>query len=469
MSMRHALPRLAALVLLLASAAPAALAAPEAHAPSPTQVAAARALLARSVAFQTVEGRGQVKPFAEMLAGILRDAGFPAADVSVVPMDDTAYFTARLRGTGTRRPILISAHMDVVEARREDWERDPFTLTEENGFLFGRGTSDMKTDLVGVVMTLARLKQEGFRPSRDILLVFSGDEETGMKTTAALARLVPDAEFMLNADAGGGVLSSDGRPLVYYLQAAEKTYADFWLTATSPGGHSSRPTPDNPIYRMGAALQRLAAHQFPVMSNEVTLASLKAAGAQLGGTVGAAMQRFAAHPSDTKAAATISADPAHVGQLRTTCVATTMAAGHAPNALPQSATVNVNCRIFPGVPVADVQRTLDGIVADPAIKVELLESGTIASDVSPLRPDVMAALRRTIDLRYPGIGIVPAMSAGATDSMHFRAAGIPSYGTSSIVMREEDNFAHGLNERVPAGAVGASLLHWHALLTDLAR
>lgn len=435
---------------------------------SDAQVRDATELLAQLVGTPTVAGRGQVPVLAEALAKRLVAGGFAAEDVQVAPMGETAYLTARYRGTGAKRPMLISNHMDVVEARREDWKRDPFTLATADGYHFGRGVSDNKFDIAMVVQTLLRLKQEGFTPSRDIILVFSGDEETAMKTTAALAQLHPDAEFLINGDGGGGTLDSGHRPLTYSLQTAEKSYASYTLTVTNAGGHSSRPRPDNAIYQLADALKRVQAYAFPVMHTETTRGFFDFTGKQRGDALGAAMRRFAADPTDAAAIAEIATDPGYNANLRTTCVATLLQGGHAENALPQKAVATVNCRIFPGVAVESVRATLAEVVADPAVAVAVVDE-PFSSDASPLREDVQRAVRKAVDANFPGLPVVPEMSNGATDSQYFRAAGIPSYGASGLYMRDEDGYAHGLDERVPVSAVPRGLKHWHRLLTELAK
>lgn len=428
------------------------------------------AMLKHAIGIHTVEGQHQVPVLAAYLADKLKAAGFPAGDVEIIPVGETAALVARYRGTGEGKPILLSGHMDVVAANRKDWTRDPFTLIEENGYLYGRGTADMKTAVVVLVETLIRLKREGFQPRHDLILLLSGDEETAMASTRELARRYHDAEFLLNADAGGGTLDpATGKPLLYQIQAAEKTYADFQIALTSPGGHSSEPGADNAIYRLARIIDRVAAHQFPTESNEITLASLRALGAHIPGPLGAAMTRFAAHPDDAAAAATISADPAYVGQIRTTCVATMLNGGHALNALPQRASVNINCRIFPGTSVDSVRDTLVKVIDDKSASVTRVSTPPVPNAASPLRPDVIAAVTAAVHQRFQGVDVVPSMSAGATDSKHFRAAGVPSYGIDAAFTKPDDTFAHGLNERLPASEVEAGLEFWHRVLTQLAK
>jgi acetylornithine deacetylase/succinyl-diaminopimelate desuccinylase-like protein len=302
-----------------------------------------------------------------------------------------------------------------------------------------------------------------------VILALSGDEETLMRSTSVLAGKLKGADLVLNADGGGGELDGAGKAVSYGIQGAEKTYADFTFTVTDPGGHSSRPTPGNPIYRLARALERVESHRFPVQSNEITRASLAASGRDQQGPVGEALRRFSADPSDAVAAETLSSDPAWAPYLRTTCVATMVSGGHATNALPQRASANVNCRIFPGTPSASILKTLEGVIADPTISVTRNDDGSIDSPPSPLRPDVVKAVTRAVHAVHPGLPVVPAQSTGATDSMYFRAAGVASYGVSGLFARDDDTFAHGLNERVPLAAIPGALVHWDSLIRDLGK
>jgi acetylornithine deacetylase/succinyl-diaminopimelate desuccinylase-like protein len=426
-------------------------------------------MLRHAIATQTVEGKDQVPVLAQYLAGKLESAGFAKSDIEIIPVEHTAALVVHYRGSDkSLKPILLSAHMDVVAANPADWQRDPFQLVEENGYLYGRGVADMKTNVVALVETFMRFKREHYVPKRSMIMVFSGDEETNMASTRELAKRYHDAEFLLNADAGGGTLNAQGKPVVYEIQAAEKTYADFKLTVTSAGGHSSEPdVPKNAIYRLAKALEKVAAYQFPVQHSEITLASLKATGEHNTGPIAEAMRAFAANPDDAKAAATLSADPAYVGQLRTTCVATMLDGGHALNALPQRADANVNCRIFPGTHVAEVQATLAKVIDDPGVKITVRPPPPVESPASPLRKDVVDAVGAIVHQRYPGLDIVPGMSAGASDSMYFRNAGVPSYGVAPDFSKPNDTFAHGLNEKLLASNVPWALEFWHGLLTKL--
>jgi acetylornithine deacetylase/succinyl-diaminopimelate desuccinylase-like protein len=453
---------LAALSLCIASAAAELSAAERAR---------VRAIYEHAVNLDTSVEGARTLELATYLADQLRAGGFPAADIHVLPFENTASLVVRYRGDGSAgRPILLLAHMDVVTARRADWERDPFTLIEENGFFFGRGTSDNKAGVAALVSTFLQLRAEGFRPTRDLILAFSGDEETNPRTAQALLTehraLLGDAEFALNADGGGGSLrEADGAPVSYTMQTAEKTFATFTLTARNPGGHSSAPRADNAVYDLSAAIERLRVYEFPVMWNETTIASFRARAEMTAGDLGAAMRRFAERPGDRRAAARL-LQAGFTGQMRTTCVATRLAAGHADNALPQSAVATVNCRIFPGVAVAAVQAQLQ-MLAGANVAVAVL-SELPATDPSPLREDVVAAVAAAVHVHHPGVPIIPSMSAYYTDGMFYRAAGIPTYGVGEIFIKQSDSFAHGLNERIPVAALYNGLDHWRTLLTELA-
>lgn len=438
-----------------------------AAAATPAQVDSAKAMLSRSIAFPTVAGRGQVPAYAAYLAGELKTAGFTDSEISIEPLGETASLILTWKGAGKKKPIVLNAHMDVVEAKREDWERDPFVMAEEDGYLFGRGISDNKFDVVMLVQTLMTLKREGFRPSRDIVLFLTGDEETAQKTVAAIAPRYKDAAMVLNGDGGGGTLGADGRPLYYTMQTAEKTYADYKLTVTDPGGHSSAPRAENAILELGAALKWIADAPFPPETSETTRAYFVESAKRTPGEVGEAMARFAADPNDTAAADILAKYPEHIGTTRTTCVPTMIEGGHAENALPQRAVANINCRIFPGTAPEAVRQRLQQLAGDK-VAVTLPEPFP-QSSTSPLLPELNAALRKAVDGRAKGLSIIPSMSAGTTDSLFFRASGIPSYGVSGLFMKPDDEFAHGLNERVPVDAIGPALDHYRTLLTTLAR
>ena len=371
MKAKHKLTLVAAGTLLALAAGSAATAA-ERGARGPFD-AKAREIFEKVISIPTSLGNRKVPEMAAYLAGEFRAAGFPAEDVTIVPFklpdDETAALVVRYRGDGSGgKPILLLAHMDVVTAKASDWVRDPYKLVEENGFFYGRGTYDVKHGITELTTLFLRLKAEKYVPKRDLIIYFSGDEETSMATTVAVAnkhRQLIDAEYALNSDGGGGTLDDDtGKPLFFGLQTAEKTYADFSLTTRNAGGHSSTPRADNAIYDLAAALVKLRQFSFPVMWNDTTVANFRAAAKTTPGELGAAMAKFAANPKDEAAAATLAANPSYVGQTRTTCVATMLEGGHAQNALPQSAAANVNCRIFPGVKIEDVRLALAGVVGE---------------------------------------------------------------------------------------------------------
>ena len=298
--------------------------------------------------------------------------------------------------------------MDVVDALPKDWERDPFTLTEDNGFFFGRGSHDDKFGTTMLTATFLRLKADGFVPRRDLIIAFTGDEETGMRTTRLLVtehRELTDAEYALNADAGGGQLNDAGAAVAYYVQPSEKSYASFELTLRNAGGHSSMPRKDNAICELATVLKNIEAYEFPVRYNDTTLNYLFEMSAVTPGPEGEAMARFARNPNDAEAAATLSANPDLVGQLRTTCVATMLRGGHAENALPQSATATVNCRIFPGESIEETQHKLQQVGADNRLEIVALDNPK-TSPASPVRQDIMESIARVVHAQHPGIPVI---------------------------------------------------------------
>ena len=428
-------------------------------------------LAKQAIALRSVRGAGNQAPqVAALFKSALVAGGFNEADVTITPVDDTAFLIARWKGEDPKlKPLVISGHMDVVEAKPSDWERDPFTPVIEDGLLYGRGSSDMKLDDALAVAALIELKREGYKPRRDIVLAFSGDEETTMKTTGMLAKELSNAEMVLNVDGTGGQLDAEGKPQYLTWSGAEKTYADFQLTVTSPGGHSSRPYKPNAIDQLSAALVRIGEYNFKPELNDLTRAYFTAAARYERPEVAAAMRAFAADPADAQAIAVLRADPATVGRIGTTCVATMISGGHALNALPQRATANINCRIFPGHSRAQIMEELQRAAADPAVQFKDVSEGSVATDASPIRSDVVDAITRAIHLGYPGVAVFPTMSAGASDSMWFRNEHIPSYGVSPLFIKDSDRFAHGLNERVPVGDVRPAMAYMLSLFTDLSK
>jgi len=429
------------------------------------------------ISIRSAAGHGKVPEVANYLADRFRDGGFDDSDIHVLPQtlssgEEATSLVVRYEGDDSsgREPILLIAHMDVVDALPEDWERDPFTLVEEDGYFFGRGTLDDKFGITTLTTTFLRLKAAGFVPSRDLIIAFTGDEETGMETTRALAteyRELTDAEYVLNADGGGGFLDHDRKAVAYLIQAAEKTFTSFELTIRNPGGHSSLPRPDNAIYELATVLKNIEAYTFPVRTNDITRSYFEKSAAATAGPVGDAMKRFAANPNDEEALAVLNQYPEHFSVTRTTCVATMLSAGHAENALPQSATATVNCRIFPGVAVEDVQARLFVVGANDALEIEPTGEATSAP-ASPINEEVNAAVTNAVHNQHPDIPIIPYMAPYGTDGKEMRRAGMPTYGVMGLFFRPEDEFAHGLNERVQVDAFFGALEYWHDMLTDLA-
>jgi acetylornithine deacetylase/succinyl-diaminopimelate desuccinylase-like protein len=448
-------------------------------APPPTDWhAKAREIFQHAIEIPTVEGRGKVPELAQYLADQYRAAGWADSDIHVLPYDATpTNHTAALivrwpaAKPAGRKPILLMAHMDVVEARREDWSMDPFKLTEQDGYYYGRGTSDIKQGVTAVTTALLQLKAQGFRPTRDIVVLFTGDEETsgqGAVLGATEWRRWTEAEFALNSDGGGGGFAPDGKPIGFTLQTAEKTYSMYSFTARNRGGHSSKPRPDNAIYQLAHAIERLEAYRFEPVLNETTRAYFSERQKSERGPLGDAMRAWLANPKDGRAADAIEADPGEVGLTRTRCVATRLEGGHADNALPQLARVTVNCRIMPGVEPAAVRDELERLVADPGIKVERTDDQAM-SLASPLRPDVVAAYTASVHRRFPTAPIMPEMSTGASDARPFRVAGIPVYGVDgSWGVIPDDMRAHGRDERLPVQAFYEDIDHWVDMLTALA-
>lgn len=428
-------------------------------------------LAKQAIALRSVRGPGNRAPeVAALFKAALLAGGFNDADVTITPVDDTAFLLARWKGQDSNlKPLVISGHMDVVEAKPSDWQRDPFKPVVEDGLLYGRGSSDMKLDDALAVAALIELRREGYKPRREVVLAFSGDEETTMKTTQMLAQELSNAELVLNVDGTGGELDPQGKPQYLTWSGAEKTYADFELTVTSPGGHSSRPYDPNAIDQLSAALVRIDQYHFKPELSDLTRAYFNAAARYERPEIAAAMRAFAADPTDAKAIAALRANPATIGRIGTTCVVTMVNGGHALNALPQRATANINCRIFPGHPREQIMAELQRVVADPAVGFKDVSTGSVATDASPIRPDVVNAITRAVHIGYPGVAVFPTMSAGASDSMWFRREHIPSYGVSPLFIKDSDRFAHGLNERIPVDDVSPSMDYMVSLLTDLSK
>jgi acetylornithine deacetylase/succinyl-diaminopimelate desuccinylase-like protein len=413
------------------------------------------------IEINTTDSVGSTTVAAEAMAQRLRDAGFPAGDVVVLgPNARKGNMVARLHGRGAHKPVLLIGHLDVVEARRSDWSTDPFQFIEKDGYYYGRGTQDMKSDDAIWVTEFIRLKREGFAPDRDLILALTADEEGGQSNGVDWLiknhRDLIDAEFVLNAD-GGGVDTENGKPVIVSMDASEKLYADFQLTVTNPGGHSSLPVPDNAIYHLADALVRLEHFQFPLELNDVTRTYFERMASVGTGQQAADMRAILTSPPHPAAVARLSLDPLQNSTLRTTCVATRLDAGHANNALPQSAHANVNCRILPGHTREEVRQTLIGVFADPKVAVSYVDNSGRVLDSAPnaqalppvkLRPDVMQTLDKVAGEMWPGTPVVPTMATGASDGVYTNAAGMPTYGISGVAIDMNDVRAHGRDERL---------------------
>jgi acetylornithine deacetylase/succinyl-diaminopimelate desuccinylase-like protein len=413
----------------------------------------ARDIFEQLININTTGSSGSTTVASNAMAKRLLDAGFPPGDVQVIgPTDSKNYnLVARFRGTGTQKPILLLAHIDVVEARREDWSVDPFTFLEKDGFFYGRGTMDVKDGAAILVATLARLKQEGYRPNRDLILALTTGEEggsdyNGVEWLLANHRDLIEAAYVINMDAGDPVILN-GKRAFRSVQAAEKVYVTFKLEVHNPGGHSSLPTKDNAIYRLAAALDRLSAYDFPAQLNEITKASFAKWSQMQQGQAATDMAAVARPAPDTAAIRRLSdASPLYNAQFRTTCVATRLAGGHADNALPQSASATVNCRMLPGTAQGDVQRTLERVAADTAVKVSVVQAA-VPSPAAALQGEAMDAIDR-VTKRLWNIPVIPVMETGATDGLYLRNAGLPVYGVSGVFVDINDIRAHGRDERI---------------------
>lgn len=431
-------------------------------------------LAKRLIALRSVRGPGNETGKA---LGVVKDAlvagGWSAAQIEITPVDDTAYMIATWPGSDpSLKPLVISGHMDVVEADPKDWTRDPFTPVIEDGILYGRGASDMKFDAAMATASLIELRRSGYKPKRTIILQYSGDEETTMKTSKIIAERLKNAELVINIDGGGGTLDEGtGRPLFWTWQGAEKTYVDYQLEVTNPGGHSSAPRPDNAIVQLSGVLGKIGAYHFKAELSPLTKAYFEqAAQFETDPKLAAAMRAFAANPNDAAALAVLRANPAYVGKVGTTCVVTMINGGHAQNALPQRVTANVNCRIFPGHSREEIRAELAQVAGSNVVKItDVTGEDSIESPASPMRPDFIAAVGKAIGRTYPGIAIIPGQSSGATDSMWYRALGVPSYAASPTFGKDSEDFSHGLNERVRLSNVAPGINYYLILFTDLSK
>ena len=423
----------------------------------------AREILKELIEINTTDSVGNVSAASEAMAKRLRSAGYADSDIFIGgPNDRKKNMVVRLRGTGAKQPVLLIGHLDVVEAHREDWTSDPFQLLEKDGYFYGRGVVDMKGSDAIYVLTMMRLKQEGYRPDRDIILALTADEEGGKSNGVDWLlrnhRDLVDAEFSLNAD-GGGVVTEKGKPFVVAMGASEKLYADYELEVTNPGGHSSLPTPENAIYRLSDALVRLQNYKFPFELNDVTRAFFEQTSKVQTGQTAADMLAVTKTPPDQAAIDRLSKDPFYNSTVHTTCIATRLQAGHANNALPQRATANVNCRILPGHSREQVMNDLIKVVDDPKVSVTLVSNGVkvtvlgerekVAMPPVKLMPAVMDPLQNIAAEMWPGAPVVPTMGTGATDGVYTNPAGIPTYGVCGLAIDVDDDRSHGRDERLP--------------------
>jgi acetylornithine deacetylase/succinyl-diaminopimelate desuccinylase-like protein len=422
----------------------------------------AREIFQQLVEINTTDSVGSTTLAAEAMAKRLIDAGFAREEVTVLgPNDRKGNLVARLRGGGgPRKPILIIGHLDVVEARRQDWTTDPFQFVEKDGYFYGRGTQDMKVNDAILITTLIRLHRENYRPDRDLIVALTADEEggksNGVDWLLSNHRGLIAAEFVLNADSGG-VTTVKGKPVNVDVEASEKLYADFQVSATNPGGHSSLPVPDNAIYHIADALGRLERTPFPFELNAVTRAYFERRASLETGQTASDMKAILRTPADGAAVTRLSADARYNSMLHTTCIATMMSAGHAPNALPQLAKANVNCRILPGHSAEEIRLELVRIFADSKIAVRYVDDAGDVHDRTPekkafppiLPPDgILKPLERIAGEMWHGVPVIPGMETGASDSIYTIAAGLPSYGVNGIAIDQDDIRAHGKDERV---------------------
>ena len=461
--------KIATTTLLLAALSTISLAAEES---SRDHQSLARDIFAKVVAMDTSITGKRTPDMAAYLAGLFRDAGFANDDVIEVPISPTqTSLLVRYRGRDEHaKGVGFMAHMDVVTALRKDWVLDPFALVEQDGYFIGRGTSDNKAGIVGLTATFLKLKKSGFVPQRNMLLIFTSDEETGMIAARHMSNQLRDTiniEYAINADGLSGVLTPEGKLFGYYVQGAEKSPRTVELTVRNPGGHSSAPRADNAIYQLATALTKIENFSFPVAINEISTGMLQFAAKRSDSTTATAIEKLLADPTDTAAAAALSTNPMIATVIRTTCVATMLNAGHASNALPQSATATVNCRIMPGVDPAAIYKTLDEVIDDNRVELRPLQEESAIATASPMRKDVMTAIKYAVSESHPDVELIPFMASYATDGMHFRAAGIPVYGSSGTFMDPGQSFAHGLNEKIPVKSFYDSLRYWERLITHI--
>lgn len=431
--------------------------------------AMARDLYEDLVNIPSSEPRGGSEEIAAFAAKTMRAGGFAAEDVHLLgPRPDVMGVVVRYRGRGQGRPVMMMAHLDVVDALREDWEMDPYTFIEKDGYFYGRGTSDNKAGVVTLMANFLRLKKEGFVPARDMIMVLSGDEETAAASIKYLLqehRDLVDAEFSLNTD-GGFIPYMDGKPASFVIQGAEKVYLTLKLEVTNPGGHSSVPRPDNAIYELAQGLVNLGKYQFPVSLNDVTRSFFTESARFQEPETARAMQALVNDSATAAQLELLARSPVYNSTMRTTCVATQLHGGHAENALPQTAQAIVNCRVLPQDSPARVQETLRRVLADDRISMTSIFPA-VAAPPSPMSPAIMELLGGVAAQMYPGLPMMGQMSTGATDGLHVRNAGIPTYGVSALGMEMDDIRAHGMDERVSVDAFYKAMEYWYRLMKNL--
>ena len=465
--------------LALCSAVSMALAVPVETLDSPTH-ALAHDIYKQLIEINTTDSVGNVSTAAKAMQQRLLDAGFSKDDMYLGgPNDRKQNLVVRFRGTGAQKPILFIGHLDVVEAPRDEWHTDPFQFVEKDGYYYGRGTQDMKASDAIMVTNFIRLKKEGYKPDRDLILALTADEEGGKSNGVAwLLKNHPklmQAEYALNPD-GGGVDLVNGKPIDIAVDATEKLYGDFQLTVTNAGGHSSLPVPDNAIYHLSDALGRLQKYRFPFELNEVTRAYFKKMSTLETGQKRADLEAMLRPKPDQEAIARLSKDPEWNSMMHTTCVATRLDAGLANNALPQRAQAIVNCRIFPGYTLEQIRQQLIGVFADAQVTVRYMDDAGVVSDTAPqrkqqtpapLNPQVMSAIDKVAADMWPGAPVIPTMASGASDSIYTLAAGIPSYGVSGIAIETNDVRAHARDERLPVDSFYRGVTFYYRLLKEL--
>lgn len=414
------------------------------------------------IEINTTDSVGSVTEAAEAMHQRFLDAGFPKEDLYVGgPNDRKKNLVVRLHGTGEKKPILFIGHLDVVEARREDWTTDPFKFVEKDGYYYGRGTQDMKESDAILVTTFIRLKKEGYKPNRDLILALTADEEggksNGVDWLIKNQRPLIEAEYVVNPD-GGGLDLQHGKAVDMDVDATEKLYGDYQLTALNPGGHSSLPVPDNAIYHIADALQRVQNHTFPFELNAITRAYFEKMSTLESGQTAADMKAILSTPPNKAAITRLSENPEYNSTMHTTCVATRLSGGHANNALPQTAQANVNCRILPGHSLEEVRQELIRVINDPKVTIRYVNDAGGVYEVAPdrkqlppaaLKPEVMQPLDALVQKMWPGTPVIPTMATGASDGVYTNAAGMPTYGISGIALESDDVRAHGKDERLP--------------------